>query len=97
MQTVISKSNDIVMEKYDKQKQETFIYPKSCQLVTCLCGLVINGEHTCSNDDKVFSSVRILECHYSPEKKLNGIACQICKEKENFKKYENQWYQYRDG
>ena len=61
----------------------TFTYHKDSEIITCICGKEINGEHTCNDVPKV--------------KECNAKNCVICIEKEKQRVLDEQWYEDRDG
>ena len=102
--TLIDKVSIEAMES-DSAKEENhlvLIYHSGCKRVTCVCGVVIEGCHTCSIMSDMLKSgqaVRVIfrVCDYTGSKDERGDECQVCIKEENFQKYLDSSYKDRDG
>ena len=70
-------------------------YHKNHNVVTCVCGSVVNGKHLC--DIKTSTKIQIKECCYKSSSDNNENCCWICLKKEKDLEYENQWKEDEDG
>ena len=62
-------------------------YHKKANVITCICGVVIRGVHTCNTQ---VSKITIVECNYDSVGDGNG-RCLTCVTKEQECKYLDQW------
>ena len=103
--TLIDKVSKETMENSDSAKEENHLvltYHRGCKRVTCVCGVVIEGCHTCSIMSYMLKSgqaVRVIfrVCDYTGCKDKRGDECQVCIKEENFQKYLDSSYKDRDG
>lgn len=82
-------------EKNDNDKIVVLTYHKNHNVVTCACGVVVQGEHLC--DIKASTKIQIKECNYKTSHDNNEECCWVCLKKENDQEYENQWTEDEDG
>ena len=69
-----------------------FTYHKNHNVVSCVCGELINGKHDCKVEGDKVMQIRVKECFYeSSRKDADEDACEICLDKEAEKAYEDQW------
>lgn len=87
------------MENSDSTKEENLVltYHKECKIVTCVCGVLIKGCHTCSITKSGQARVVFRVCDYAQWKEKRGDECQVCLKEENFQKYLDSSYKDRDG
>ena len=65
------------------------IYHSQHGVITCVCGELITGKHTC---DILISKIEVVVCDfYSRFMKENDKVCRVCLVKEGEKRYEDQW------
>lgn len=67
-------------------------YHEKHSCVSCVCGELITGTHTCSIPVK---KIEIVVCFWYSGK--SGKRCEICFGKEQEKKYEDQWWEDESG
>ena len=67
-------------------------YHKKYSCVSCVCGELITGKHTCSIPVK---KIEIVVCFGTLEK--SGKRCGICFGKEQEEIYEDQWWEDESG
>ena len=84
---------------FDSAKDENFIltYHKECKMITCVCGVLIEGCHTCSITKSGQTRVIFQTCGYENWKPKKGDECEVCMKKENFQKYLDSSYTDQDG
>ena len=63
-------------------------YHAEYKVITCACGKLITGKHTC---DIQVSKIEVVVCAYTSRFSKSQKACQICAVKEQEQKYEEQW------
>ena len=83
---------------YDSTKDENFIltYHQASKMITCACGELIEGHHTCLI--KPGQMMMIFQtCGYKTWKAKKGDECEVCMKKENFQKYLDSSYTDQDG
>ena len=102
MENSDSATNIDVNDSAKEENHLILIYHKGCKKVTCVCGMVIEGPHTCSIMSDMFKSgqaVRVIfqVCDYTGCKDERGNECQVCIKEENFQKYLDSSYKDRDG
>ena len=90
------------MENFDNAKEENHLvltYHWECKRVTCVCGEVIEGSHTCSITKSGRARVVFRVCDYAGwrDKDKRGDECQVCIKEENFQKYLDSSYKDQDG
>ena len=85
------------MENSDSAKEENLVltYHRECKMVTCVCGVVIEGCHTRSITKFGRARVVFRVCDYARWKDKN--ECQVCIKEENFQKYLDSSYKDEDG
>ena len=67
-------------------------YHEKHSCVSCVCGKLITGKHTCSIP---VTKIEIVVCFWYSGK--SGKRCEICFGKEQEKKYEDQWWEDESG
>ena len=67
-------------------------YHEKHSCVSCVCGELITGKHTCSIP---VTKIEIVVCFWYSEKE--GKKCEICFGKEQEKKYKDQWWEDESG
>ena len=67
-------------------------YHEKHSCVSCVCGELITGKHTCSIP---VTKIEIVVCFWYSGK--SGKRCEICFGKEQEKKYEDQWWEDESG
>ena len=102
MENSDSATNIDVNDSAKEENHLILIYHRGCKKVTCVCGMVIEGPHTCSIMLDMFKSgqaVRVIfqVCDYTGCKDERGNECQVCIKEENFQKYLDSSYKDRDG
>ena len=87
------------MENSDSAKEENLVltYHREWKRVTCVCGVVIEGCHTCSITKFGRARVVFRVCDYARWKDKRGDECQVCFKEENFQKYLDSSYKDQDG
>ena len=98
---------EINMEKPDSAKKENLVltYHEACKKVTCICGVMIQGCHSCSiaeSGQGMVSGIVFRVCRWERRKRAKGQSdqeeeCQVCLKEENFQKYLDSTYNDRDG
>ena len=65
------------------------------KVITCVCGKLITGEHTCVIQ---ISKIKVVVCGYTPPRcGRSGNGCGFCVDKEVERIYEDQWERDRCG
>ena len=99
--TVMENTNAQREKKKDEnmvdEESDTIVltYHKNHNVVTCVCGVVVQGEHLC--DIKASTKIQIKECNYQSSYSGNKECCLICLKMEKKQEYENQWNEDEDG
>ena len=68
------------------------IYHANHQVVSCVCGILISGEHDC---EIPLSQVKVEVCYWFSGR--SGKPCKICVDQEKLEKYKNQWTKDESG
>ena len=84
-----------IMAENTKEENFIFIFHKETKWVTCVCGTLIETNHTCSIT-KSTQTARLIykECGY---RKHQRDGCEVCTKKENFQKHLDSTYKDQDG
>ena len=64
------------------------LYHREFNVVSCVCGDLIKGSHLCQTE--MSKGIRIQECNGRP-------TCMICQEKEQDRRFDEQWRKDMDG
>ena len=80
-------------ETSDSTNNSVLTYHTKHKILTCMCGIVIEGKHSCEVE---VSKIQIVECDFVRSRDKNN-DCQICIVKENERKFEDQWREDEDG
>ena len=80
-------------------KDENFILTchEKSKRVTCVCGKLIEGDHTCLITKSDQTRVIFQDCGYKSWRRENKGECEVCIKEENFQKYLDSSYTGQDG
>jgi hypothetical protein len=82
-------NNEDTLLHYSNGSTVVLTFHQDYNIVTCVCGVVIQGEHSCNNE---MTRIQVKVCH-----NLRSEECQICLKKEKEQKFEDQWRTDEDG